>query len=122
MIVAALCGIAGLLSAVPAAVLLGDRDLWSPRGRIELQPVLLAEGILLFILAAAFLSLGWGAWRLKRWAWSPLAVTSVLAMLVSLFNLRLLVHFLIAGAITLYYLSRPAVRAAFGRHRPEGET
>ncbi len=79
-------------------------------------------GMLLLVFAFLLLSLAYGLWLVRPWAWSlgvGLEVANILLALVRLARGReaiagVLLTVLLAGTI-LYYLSKRPVRAIFGR-------
>ena len=75
--------------------------------------VLRAAGLLELVLA-------YGVWTLRPWAWTLGVVLEILVILLAVLQLGRLepVRHIITitiGVITLWYLTRPRVRAAFGR-------
>ena len=75
--------------------------------------VLLAAGLLELVLA-------YGVWTLRPWAWTLGVVLEILVIVLAVLQLGRLepVRHIITitiGVITLWYLTRPRVRAAFGR-------
>jgi hypothetical protein len=89
---------------------------WLPRihgGERLIALILLAAGL-------AELAFAYGAWALRPWAWALGMVLGVVVIILAVLQLgrlelvRHLVTIVIAGA-TLWYLTTPRVRAAFGR-------
>ena len=83
-----------------------------------LVTVLIVVGAILFIMGLVGIVVGWGFWAGKQWAWIigvifyiVCTVISVVGMVWSLTN----VIGVIIGALILYYLFRPNVKAWFGR-------
>jgi hypothetical protein len=63
--------------------------------------------IVLLLVAAANAAVGWGLWQMKPWARLGAVVLSCLRLLSIPIGT-------IIGGVTLWYLFRPEVRAAFG--------
>jgi uncharacterized membrane protein (DUF2068 family) len=75
--------------------------------------VLLAAGLCELVLA-------YGVWTLRPWAWTLGIVLEIIVIVLAVLQLGRLepVRHIITitiGVITLWYLTRPRVRAAFGR-------
>jgi uncharacterized membrane protein (DUF2068 family) len=105
-ILAAIGGIMGILGGFAAGIFGGA-------GVSLLGLVMLIAGVVNLVAA-------YGAWTLKPWAWTLLAVFSALGILNVLWLLmdsRTAGNFfpLVTNGIVLYYLFTPAVKAAFGR-------
>jgi len=76
-------------------------------------------GILFLILGVVYLAFAYGAWTLKRWAWTLGIAGQIVSLALAALNAVSgngvnIVGILISVAI-LYYLYTPAVKAAFGR-------
>lgn len=76
-------------------------------------------GILFLALGVLYLAFAYGAWTLKRWAWTLGVAGQVISLALAAVNAVTgggvnIVGILISVAI-LYYLYTPAVKAAFGR-------
>ena len=78
-------------------------------------------GIVLLVLSALELYIGWGFWNLKRTAWSLGLVVFGASLIIQFIEMLLgysaissFIISLIIYGILLYYLLTPAVKAAFG--------
>ncbi len=78
-------------------------------------------GIVLLVLSALELYIGWGFWNLKRTAWSLGLVVFGASLIIQFIEMILgysaissFIISLIIYGILLYYLLTPAVKAAFG--------
>jgi uncharacterized membrane protein (DUF2068 family) len=114
-IVAAVVGVIALLGAA-AWWNTSEHIYWLPSlsGGARLMALgLLAIGLLELVLA-------YGAWMLRPWAWTFGVVAQVILIVVALGQFgrsdiaRHIITIVIAG-ITLWYLSTPRAKAAFGR-------
>ena len=78
-------------------------------------------GIVLLVLSALELYIGWGFWNLKRTAWSLGLVVFGASLIIQFIEMLLgysaissFIISLVIYGILLYYLLTPAVKAAFG--------
>lgn len=89
---------------------------WLPRvhgGERLVAVVLLATGLCEIVLA-------YGVWRLRPWAWTLGVLLEIIAIVLAVLQLGRLEpvrHIITIGvaAVTLWYLTTPRIRAAFGR-------
>jgi hypothetical protein len=85
---------------------------------------LAAIAIIFSIVAVAFgliyLLLAWGLWSGKGWAWTITLILTVLSLIGSLVTAAsgLGIVSLIIDVLILYYLTRPHVKAFFGKGPP----
>jgi hypothetical protein len=119
-ILAVLAGIGGvfLILGGIAAVGLGGLA-GSSSGSAVIGGFVAFFGILFLILGVVYLAFAYGAWTLKRWAWTLGIAGQVVSLALAALNAVSgngvnIVGILISVAI-LYYLWTPAVKAAFGR-------
>jgi len=123
--------ILAILAAIEALVLFGLAALaglilsWAG----ALMPGMLKgmmAGIALAVSAVAvlfgliYLLLAWGLWSGKGWAWTITLVFTILSLIGSLITvvLRVGIVSLIINVLILYYLTRPHVKAFFGKGPP----
>jgi len=72
------------------------------------------------IFGLIYLLLAWGLWTGKGWAWTVMMIFSILGLIGSIISLITLVGIvpLIINILILYYLTRPHVKAFFGKGPP----
>lgn len=72
------------------------------------------------IFGLIYLFLAWGLWSGKSWAWTITLILTILSLLGSLITVGSGVGIvsLIINALILYYLTRPHVKAFFGKGPP----
>ncbi len=109
-------GIVGGMSSLAAA-----RALPPPQGLGLLQPLAPVFPVVLVVLGAFFLVSSVGLWRGQRWAWTATIAFEIVHIVADIgfiadrsFALDKLVGLVLIAAILLY-LTRPSVRAYFGR-------
>ena len=76
-------------------------------------PIAAAVSAVTVGIGLAYLALAWGALKGKPWAWTLELVISVIAVITSLLSFDIIV--LAIGAVILYYLHKPHVKAYFGK-------
>jgi MFS family permease len=72
------------------------------------------------IFGLIYLLLAWGLWTGKGWAWTVMMIFSILGLIGGIISLITLVGIvpLIINILILYYLTRPHVKAFFGKGPP----
>lgn len=80
----------------------------------------IAYAILLLVVSAFELVVGFGLWTLKGWAWTVAIVVVILRVIADVISLSMSLTIgplvaLVVHAIVLWYLFRPSVRSAFGK-------
>jgi hypothetical protein len=64
-------------------------------------------------IGIAFLGLSWGLWKAKPWAWSVSMGLNIISLILSIVSFNIID--LILHGVILYYLTRPHVKAYFGK-------
>lgn len=79
-------------------------------------------GLVSLGIAGLLLAIGYGTWTLKPWAWMAGLAAAILSIFVDVSTLirdstQLLVAIpsIVISGLIIWYLTRPQVRAAFGR-------
>jgi hypothetical protein len=69
------------------------------------------------IIGLIYLLLGWGLWTGQGWAWTIMLILTILSLIGSIIALIAVVGIvpLIINILILYYLTRPHVKAFFGK-------
>lgn len=86
-----------------------------------LVTVLIVVGVIMFIMGLVGVVVGWGFWAGKQWAWIIGVIFYVVGVVISVVGMvwpvwsPTSVIGIIIGAVILYYLFRPNVKAWFGR-------
>lgn len=72
------------------------------------------------IIGLLYLLIAWGLWTGKGWAWLVMMIFAILGLIGSIIGLIAFVGVipLIINIIILYYLTRPHVKAFFGKGPP----
>jgi MFS family permease len=72
------------------------------------------------IFGLIYLLLAWGLWTGKGWAWTVMMIFSILGLIGGIISLIAFVGIvpLIINILILYYLTRPHVKAFFGKGPP----
>lgn len=72
------------------------------------------------IIGIIYLLIAWGLWTGQGWAWTVMLIFTILSLIVSIIALIAIVGIvpLIINIIILYYLTRPHVKAFFGKGPP----
>ncbi len=81
----------------------------------------LIAGLLVVIAVIDFLA-AWGLWTSRRWAWIVALVLAVLRVIGGLAALPMGIIGIIVQGLVIYFLTRPHVRAFFGREAPPTPT
>jgi hypothetical protein len=109
----------GLFSLAGGALAVAGAGLSGFTGLVFLTGLLVALGFLLAIVGILFLAVGWGTWSGQGWAWTIGAALSILGIITGLISLAAgttgSIVGLILQVIILYYLTRPHVKAFFGK-------
>lgn len=114
-ILAILAAIGGIVAVLGGITLLGVGTVGGIAGYGVLGALGTFGGLIVLALGVLWLYVAWGAWNLKPWAWTWLAVVAAFNIVVAIFNLRSEFFQVVLNAVILYYLFRPGVKAAFGR-------
>jgi hypothetical protein len=106
----------GLFSLAGGALAVAGAGLSGFTGLVFLTGLLVALG---FLLAIVGIAVGWGTWSGQGWAWTIGAALSILGIITGLISLAAgttgSIVGLILQVIILYYLTRPHVKAFFGK-------
>ena len=72
------------------------------------------------IIGLVYLLIAWGLWTGRGWAWIVMMIFAILGLIGSIIALIVIVGIipLIINILILYYLTRPHVKAFFGRGPP----
>ena len=109
----------GLFSLAGGALAVAGAGLSGFTGLVFLTGLLVALGFLLAILGILFLAVGWGTWSGQGWAWTIGVALSIIGIITGLISLAAGTAGSIVGLILqvliLYYLTRPHVKAFFGK-------
>lgn len=101
--------VAGLLGIVGAefipSTLLGE----------FLGPFLGVMGIGLAVIGLIGFLLAWGLWTGKSWAWTVTIIFAILGVISGLLGLPSGIVTVILNGLIFYYITRPAVKAFFGK-------
>jgi hypothetical protein len=79
--------------------------------------VLIATIVLLILGLVSFL-LAYGLWTGKGWAWTLTFIFSIIGILLGLISLPSGIISILINVLILYYLTRPHVKAFFGKAPP----
>jgi hypothetical protein len=76
-------------------------------------------GIIGIVIGLIWLGLAWGLWTGKGWAWIVTVIIAIISIIFNIFgavtgHVEQIISLIIA-AVMLYYLTRPNVKAYFGR-------
>mgnify|MGYP001060485344 CR=1 FL=1 len=77
--------------------------------------VLIAIGIVMVILGLIAFFIAYGLWTGKGWAWTLCLIFSIIGLIISILSLPAGIISLIIDILILYYLTRPHVKAFFGK-------
>lgn len=79
--------------------------------------IAMVVSVVAVIFGLIYLLLAWGLWNGKGWAWTITLILTILSLLSSLITVMLGIGIvsLIIAALILYYLTRPHVKAFFGK-------
>lgn len=86
-----------------------------------LVTVLIVVGVTMFIMGLVGVVVGWGFWAGKQWAWLIGVIFYIVGVVISVVGMvwpvwsPTSVIGIIIGAVILYYLFRPNVKAWFGK-------
>jgi|YelNatPaOPRAMG01_1025707.scaffolds.fasta_scaffold94794_2 MFS family permease len=80
--------------------------------------MLIAIGVVMVILGLISLFIAYGLWTGKGWAWTLCLVFSIIGLILSILSLPSGIISLIINILILYYLTRPHVKAFFGKGPP----
>ena len=76
-------------------------------------------GIIFFILGILAIAVGWGFWKGSGWAWIFSLVLYVIVIILGVASLTVgdvaSIVLVLIGALLVYYMSRPNVKAWFGK-------
>jgi hypothetical protein len=86
------------------------------KGFIEL--IVLIATIVLLILGLVSFLLAYGLWTGKGWAWTLTFIFSIIGILLGLISLPSGIISILINVLILYYLTRPHVKAFFGKAPP----
>jgi len=91
-------------------------------GYIALGGSLLIYGILWLVLSVVELAFAYGAWTMQPWAWSAgigveagFILLSIIALFLGWNSIAGVLISIIIGALIIYWLFTPGVKAAFGK-------
>jgi hypothetical protein len=110
--------------ALGVLALLAAGALWNASEGLALLPRVHGGerfvALVLLVAGLCELVLAYGVWTLRPWAWTlgvALEIVVIVLAVLQLGRLEPVRHIITItiGAITLWYLTRPRVRAAFGR-------
>jgi len=80
--------------------------------------MLIAIGVVMVILGLISLFIAYGLWTDKGWAWTLCLVFSIIGLILSILSIPSGIISLIINILILYYLTRPHVKAFFGKGPP----
>ncbi len=80
--------------------------------------IAIIAAIVLLILGFISFLLAYGLWTGKGWAWTLTFVFSIIGILLGLISLPSGIITILINALILYYLTRPHVKAFFGKAPP----
>ncbi|MBS7636650.1 hypothetical protein KEJ37_04875 [Candidatus Bathyarchaeota archaeon] len=80
--------------------------------------MLIAIGVIMVILGLISLFIAYGLWTGKGWAWTLCLVFSIIGLILGILSLPSGIISLIINILILYYLTRPHVKAFFGKGQP----
>ncbi|MEM0011094.1 MAG: hypothetical protein QXP86_06605 [Nitrososphaerota archaeon] len=81
-------------------------------------PAFLALGVVIILIGLFSFVIAYGLWTGKGWAWTLALVLSIIGIIVGIFNLPGGIIGIIINVIIIYYLTRPHVKAFFGKAPP----
>lgn len=77
--------------------------------------VLVMFAVIAVILGLASFLIAWGLWRGAMWAWSAAIILAVLGVILGLLTLPSGIITIIISILIIYYLTRPHVKAFYGK-------
>ncbi|MEM2928510.1 MAG: hypothetical protein QXP60_06065 [Nitrososphaerota archaeon] len=80
--------------------------------------IALVGSIVLLILGLVSFLLAYGLWTGKGWAWTLTLIFSIIGILLGLVSLPVGIITILINVVILYYLTRPHVKAFFGKAPP----
>ncbi|MEM2084234.1 MAG: hypothetical protein QXP60_09790 [Nitrososphaerota archaeon] len=80
--------------------------------------IALVVSIVLLILGLVSFLLAYGLWTGKGWAWTLTFIFSIIGILLGLVSLPAGIITILINIVILYYLTRPHVKAFFGKAPP----
>jgi hypothetical protein len=80
--------------------------------------IVLVIAIILLILGLISFLLAYGLWTGKGWAWTLTLIFSIIGILLGLVSLPTGIITILINVLILYYLTRPHVKAFFGKAPP----
>ncbi|MEM3406109.1 MAG: hypothetical protein QXY18_01695 [Nitrososphaerota archaeon] len=80
--------------------------------------IALVVSIVLLILGLVSFLLAYGLWTGKGWAWTLTFIFSIIGILLGLVSLPAGIITILINIVILYYLTRPHVKAFFGKVPP----
>jgi len=80
--------------------------------------IVLVIAIILLILGLISFLLAYGLWTGKGWAWTLTFIFSIIGILLGLVSLPSGIISILINVLILYYLTRPHVKAFFGKAPP----
>lgn len=80
--------------------------------------IILVAAIVLLILGLISFLLAYGLWTGKGWAWTLTFIFSIIGILLGLVSLPAVIITILINVVILYYLTRPHVKAFFGKAPP----
>lgn len=124
-ILAILAFIGGVLSILAGLALVGIGGVFAAAG----GGLAILFGIYALVWGALALWIGWGFWQLRPSAWRWGVILMVVGVVIAILQILLGYSDLVGGIISIaidlaviYYLTTPAVRAAFGQPTSGGMT
>jgi lysylphosphatidylglycerol synthetase-like protein (DUF2156 family) len=80
--------------------------------------IILFIGIVVVILGVLALIIAWGLWTGQGWAWTLALILAIVSLIFSILSLPGGIIGLLIDILILYYLTRPHVKAFFGKGPP----
>jgi hypothetical protein len=121
-ILAILAILSGLAGVGGGAVILALGSFAAAAGLTGLGGLVVGLGALLLILGLAYFGVAFGLWTGKPWGWTVAMIVAVVSIIVNIATAAVYgggigsgVIGIIIDLIILYYLTRPHVRAYFGK-------
>ena len=91
------------------------------------QAIFYVIGVVLLLLGILYLVVGFGYWGGKGWAWALGIILGIIAIIINIVQIGINpltaasnIFGIIIALIILYYLTRPHVKAFFGKGPPMG--
>ncbi|MCS7136646.1 MAG: hypothetical protein RMJ14_05865 [Nitrososphaerota archaeon] len=81
-------------------------------------PIFIALAVIIIILGLISFVVAYGLWTGKGWAWTVALILSIIGIIINLFSLPGGIVGIIINVIIIYYLTRPHVKAFFGKAPP----